>query len=114
MRPSTREFLEHILDEAKFLLDASKDVDWESFQRDGLRRRAFVRSIEVMGEAVKQIPDSVRQQYPSVEWHAIAGMRDRLIHAYYGVNYEIVWDAVTNKVPLLASEIEKILGREDL
>jgi uncharacterized protein with HEPN domain len=67
-----------------------------------------------MGEAVKQIPDSVRQQYPSVEWHAIAGMRDRLIHAYYGVNYEIVWDAVINKVPLLASEIEKILGREDL
>ncbi|HYH87123.1 MAG TPA: DUF86 domain-containing protein [Pyrinomonadaceae bacterium] len=113
MRPSTREFLEHILDEAKFLLDASKGVDWESFRQDELRRRAFVRSIEVMGEAVKQIPDSLRQQYPSVEWRAIAGMRDRLIHAYYGVNYEMVWDAVTNKVSPLASEIEKILARED-
>ena len=113
MQPSTREFLEHILDEAKFLLDASKGVDWESFQHDDLRKRAFIRSIEVMGEAVKQIPDSIRQQYPSIEWRAIAGMRDRLIHAYYGVNYEIVWEAVTNKVPALASEIEKILARED-
>ncbi len=80
MRPSTRDYLEHILDEAKFLLEASKDVGWESFAQDGVLRRAFVRSIEIMGEAVKQIPDPVRQQYPSVEWRAIAGMRDRLIH----------------------------------
>jgi uncharacterized protein with HEPN domain len=114
MQPSTREFLEHILDEAKFLLDASKDVDWESFRQDGILRRAFIRSIEVMGEAVKQMPDSVRQQYPSVERRAIAGMRDRLIHAYYGVNYEMVWDAVTNKVPSHAENIELILTRDDI
>ena len=113
MQPSTREFLEHILDEAKFLLDASQNVDWESFRQDGLLKRAFVRSLEVMGEAVKQIPNSIRQQHPSVEWRAIAGMRDRLIHAYYGVNYEMVWDAVANKIPPLAVEVERILERED-
>jgi uncharacterized protein with HEPN domain len=114
MQPSTREFLEHILDEARFLLDASKDIDWESFRQDGVLRRAFVRSIEVMGEAVKQIPDSIRQQYPNVEWRAIAGMRNRLIHAYYGVNYELVWDAIINKVPALAENIELILTRDDV
>jgi uncharacterized protein with HEPN domain len=114
MQPSTREYLEHILDEAKFLLDRSRGVDEESFLRDETLKRAFARSVEVMGEAVKQIPDSVRQQYPSVEWRAIAGMRDRLIHAYYGVNYEIVWDAVINKVPLLAENIELILTRKDV
>ncbi|HEX5708784.1 MAG TPA: DUF86 domain-containing protein [Pyrinomonadaceae bacterium] len=113
MQPSTHEFLEHTLDEARFLLDASEGVDWETFRQDGLLKRAFVRSLEVMGEAVKQIPDSIRQQYPSIEWRAIAGMRDRLIHAYYGVNYEMVWDAVVNKIPSLASEIEKILARDD-
>jgi uncharacterized protein with HEPN domain len=67
-----------------------------------------------MGEAVKQIPDSIRQMYPAVEWRAIAGMRDRLIHEYYGVNYEMVWDAVTNKVPALVESIELILKRDDI
>jgi uncharacterized protein with HEPN domain len=114
MRPSTREYLEHILDEAKFLLDRSRVVEWDSFLHDETLKRAFIRSIEVMGEAVKQIPDSLRQQYPSVEWRAIAGMRDRLIHVYYGVDYEIVWDAVTNKVPPLAENIELILTRKDI
>ena len=114
MQPSTREFLEHILDEAKFLLDKSRGLDEDSFLRDETLKRAFVRSIEVMGEAVKNVPDSVRQQYPRVEWRAIAGMRDRLIHAYYGVNYRMVWAAVTNNVPTLAENIEQILLRDDI
>lgn len=113
MQPSTREFLGHILDEAKFLLSASKGVDWESFQKDEVLKRAFVRSIEIMGEAAKNIPESVQQQCPGIEWRAIAGMRDRLIHAYYGVNYRLVWDSVTNKVPALAENIEAILTRDD-
>jgi uncharacterized protein with HEPN domain len=114
MQPSTREFLEHILDEARFLLDKSKGLDVDSFLRDETLKRAFVRSIEVMGEAVKQVPDSVRQKYLDVEWRAIAGMRDRLIHAYYGVNYRTVWDAVTTDVPVLAENIELILARDDV
>jgi uncharacterized protein with HEPN domain len=114
MQPSTREFLEHILDEARFLLDKSRGVDVDSFLRDETLKRAFVRSIEVMGEAVKQLPDSVRRQHPSVARREIAGMRDRLIHAYYGVNYRTVWDAVTNNVPALAENIELILARDDI
>ncbi|HEX7313638.1 MAG TPA: DUF86 domain-containing protein [Pyrinomonadaceae bacterium] len=114
MQPSTRERLEHILDEERFLLDNSRGVDWDSFVNDEVLKRAFVRSIEIMGEAVKQIPDSVRQQYPGVDWRAIAGMRDRLIHAYYGVNYRVVWDSVTDKVPTLVESIELLLTREDI
>ena len=67
-----------------------------------------------MGEAVKQLPDAIRQQYPGVEWRAIAGMRDRLIHFYHGVDYETVWDAVTDKVPPLVETIELILTRDDI
>ena len=114
MRPSTRESLEHILYEAKFLLDSSKDVGWESFREDGTLRRAFVRSVEAIGGTIKQLPESVCDLYPAVEWRAIAEMRDPLIHAYYEVNYEMVWDAVTNKVPPLATSVERLLARDDI
>ena len=104
MRPSTRDYLEHILDEARYLLDESRGLERDSFLGDRTLKRAFVRSIEVMGEAVKQLPDSIRQQYPDVDWRGIAGMRDRLIHFYHGVDYETVWDAVTGKVPLWSKQ----------
>jgi uncharacterized protein with HEPN domain len=71
-----------------------------------------VRSIEVIGEAAKQIPDALKQKYSHVEWRAMAGMRDRLIHGYFGVDYDVVWDAVTNNVPVLRREIEEILHSE--
>lgn len=71
-----------------------------------------MRSIEIIGEASKQIPDDVKQKYSHLEWRAMAGMRDRLIHAYFGVDYEIVWDVVINKVPTLHQEIKEIIEAE--
>lgn len=61
-----------------------------------------MRSIEIIGEAIKQISESTRKQYPQIEWRSIAGMRDRLIHSYFGVDYEIVWDVAANKAAQLA------------
>jgi uncharacterized protein with HEPN domain len=66
----------------------------------------------VIGEAVKQLPDDLRQKYPAIDWRAMAGMRDRLIHHYFGVDYDIVWDVVINKVPELEVEIKKILEKD--
>lgn len=66
-------------------------------------------SLEIIGEAVKKLPGDFTTQHPQVEWRLIAGMRDRLIHGYFAVDYALVWDVVQNKVPGVATEIRAIL-----
>lgn len=106
------EYLSHILDEATYLLKESQDLDKSQFLGDETRKRAFVRSIEIIGEASKQIPDEFRKNNPKIEWRMMAGMRDRLIHGYFGIDYDIVWDVVINKIPDLQLKILKILDQE--
>jgi uncharacterized protein with HEPN domain len=72
-----------------------------------------VRSLEIISEAAKQIPDDFRQQYPHVEWRAMAGMRDRLIHGYFGVDYDIISDVAVTKVPILQREGGQIIHQEN-
>ena len=104
-----RDFLRHILVEADYLLARSHGLTYNDFATDETLRRAFVRSLEIVGEAAKKTPEEFRAQHPQVEWSAMARMRDRLIHAYFGVDFELVWDVVRHRVPELRARIAAIL-----
>ena len=93
-------------------MKASRLTTRELFLHDETLKRAFVRSLEIIGEAVKQIPDDFRAKYTQVEWRKMAGTRDKLIHDYLGVDYELVWDIVQNKIPGLEAAMIEIVGRE--
>ena len=112
MSPSAREYLQHILEETAYVMKSSTGLNKTEFVQDETLKRAYVRSLEIIGEAVKQLPDWLRQKYDVIEWRAMAGMRDRLIHNYFGVDYDIVWDVVINKIPVLDTEIRLILQQE--
>ena len=104
-----RDYLRHIAVEADYLIGQSAGVTTAGFMGNETLRRAFVRSLEIIGVAAKKVPDEFRAQCPTVEWRARAGMRDRLIHGYFGVDYDLVWDVVQNRIPELRTQIASIL-----
>jgi len=102
-------YLHHILDETRYLLEVSADVDLKVFQANETLKRAVVRSLEIIGEAVQKLPEDFKAAHPRIEWRKMAATRNRLIHGYFSVDYEIVWDVVVNKIPSLHEEVKNLL-----
>lgn len=94
-----REIRDFIFDIQESIADIRRfvtDMTFDNFASDRKTTNAVIRSLEIIGEAVKKIPEDVRQQYPKVPWKEIAGMRDKLIHDYFGVDLGIVWETIAN------------------
>ena len=112
MYRSNEELFKHIFDEIVFLESETMTISEEVFLKDEKTQRAFARSIEIIGEAVKNISSDVIIKYKEVPWRNIAGMRDKLIHGYFSVDYEIVWDVAKNIIPEFKNQLIKIMDTE--
>ena len=97
---------------ANRILDYTMDKSFDEFIENQMLLDAVVRNLEIIGEATKNLPDDIRQKYPPVEWRKIAGLRDIVIHGYFGIDYEILWDIIQNKIPDLVVKIQEVIEGE--
>jgi uncharacterized protein with HEPN domain len=105
-------FIRHILEEMKFLTKETRNLQFEELMENEVLKRACTRSLEVIGEAVKNLSGDFKKKHPEIEWKKVAGLRDKLIHHYFGVNWDVVWDVITNKLPALKDDISKTVKGE--
>ena len=106
-------FLKHIEESIGYVLDYSKGINFLTFKKEKKLQDAILRRIEIIGEAIKNLPIEMNLKYPQVKWSQIAGMRDKLIHQYFGVDLEIVWNVIKEEIPKLNKQIKKIIEEEN-
>ncbi|MHA1370654.1 MAG: HepT-like ribonuclease domain-containing protein [Promethearchaeota archaeon] len=109
MKRTYKDYLLDILSSIQEIRAFTKGMDFEGFEKDRKTVNAVIRSLEVMGEAVKKIPPEIKDKYPEIPWKYIAGMRDKLIHEYHGVDLEIVWEVIEREIPPIKPKFKKIL-----
>ncbi len=105
----TEDFLRDIQDSINAIEEFVKDKTYEDFIKEKKSYQDVIRGIEIIGEATKNLPKSFRSKYPEVPWDEMAGMRDKLIHHYFGVNMEVLWITATENVPRLKILISKVI-----
>lgn len=106
------DFLKDIEEAIKRIKTYTHGITYEDFLKDTLIQDAVLRNIEIIGEAVKNISSDFKQKHENIDWKKIAGMRDKIIHFYFGVNWDIVWAVVENNLPELKEKVKEIIGHE--
>ena len=110
MLPSNIELLNHIIDELSFVIKSTEGKNKGEVVNDPVLSRAIIRSLEIIGEATTKLDPDFKSVYPHVEWRKMSNTRHRLIHDYFGVDYDIVWDIITSKLPQLNEDIHDIIS----
>ncbi|MFZ2070414.1 MAG: DUF86 domain-containing protein [Halobacteriota archaeon] len=105
-------YLRDIVEAMEAIEQFVEGMSFEAFKNDDMRSSAVLRKFEIIGEATKNVPESIKLSYASIPWRDMAGMRDRLIHFYFGVKYDLVWNTIKKVIPQVKLSINKIL--EDL
>lgn len=104
------DYIQDVLDAITKSMEFIEGMEYEEFLHDDKTIFAVIRAIEIIGEAVKNIPDNVKKEYPEISWIEMAGMRDKLIHGYFGVDQKRVWKTVKEEIPPLKPLFEKMLN----
>lgn len=112
MRRSYRLYLEDILESANNILNYAGDLTYEDLLLDKMRLDAIVRNFSIIGEAASNLPQEVREMHSAVEWRKIIDFRNVIVHGYFGIDYEILWDIIRNKLPFLRDAVRKIIESE--
>jgi len=108
-----RQWLEDMLTSCAKIVRFTSQMSFEEFVEDEKTYDAVVRNLEIIGEAAKNVPEDVREEFPSIEWRKIAGLRDIIAHEYFGIDDDILWDIIQSKVESLQEEITRIMEAEN-
>lgn len=103
------DYIQDILDAIVEIKEFIQGMRFENFAKEKKAINAVVRSLEVIGEATKKIPEDLRERYPQIPWRRMAGMRDKLIHEYFGIDLEIIWEVINNELPPVKPMIQRVL-----
>ncbi len=114
MKREPRLYLDDILEALTRIEKYVENMSFHQFSEDQKTIDAVVRNFEITGEASKQVSDDIKAKYPDIPWQEMSGMRDKLIHAYFGVNLDIIWETITTRVHDLKSDIQNILEAFEL
>lgn len=109
MQKDDEVYLRHILDAIMKIEEYTEDIEYEDFVEQLLVQDGVIRQLEIMGEATKRLSIDFRNEHSNIPWRDIAGMRDKLIHDYLGVDIDTVWDTVVEDIPSLKKQIEEII-----
>lgn len=102
-------YLHDIIEAMKKIEEIVEGLTFEEFQKDDKTSSAVIRKFEILGEATKNISDDVRKKFSEIPWKEMAGMRDKLIHSYFGIDYKLVWSTIKNSIPKVKTVLKKIL-----
>ncbi len=104
-----KDLLGDIIDAAEQCQRYVQGYSFEQFVNDRKTQDAVVRNLEIMGEAAKHVSGALKKQHPEIPWRPLAGVRDRVAHDYFGINYEIIWGILTQELPSLKADLQRIL-----